>query len=264
MKHLVLAEGSGETCGAAELLVVEGQDFHYLTRVRRLEPGDRILALQGAAHLSLELETVTVNQACFRVLARVPVGRPGCQLTLFPFLLKGGKLDDVIRQACEAGVSRVVPIQGDHCVSRLEGAADETKKLLRWKQIARQAAQQSGNTAVCEVLPPLPSTALATHWDNAGPLLMFHQVVVPGPLAKVGLHRYLADTPGQVGLVIGPEGGLSPAEVTDFLAAGALPVWLGPAVLRAETASLHAVAAVNIILQERSQWFINDPPASPA
>jgi 16S rRNA (uracil1498-N3)-methyltransferase len=57
-------------------------------------------------------------------------------------------------------------------------------------------------------------------------------------------------------MVVGPEGGLSPAEVEHFQAQGALPVWLGPFVLRAETASLYAVAAVNTILQETPEWTI--------
>jgi len=261
VKHLVVADGKPHHVGG--LVVIEGPDAHYLTRVRRLEPGDRLEAVQGSARLVLELESKTGDRVSFRVLDRQELPATACELTLFPFLLKAGKLDDVIRQACEAGVVRVVPIQGDHCVSRLESAEDAGKKLLRWKQIARQAAQQSGNTRVCEVLPPLTSRELASAWEGQGPLLLFHQVPLSGALAKASLHGYLAETPRQVGLIVGPEGGLSPDEVAAFLTKGALPVWLGPAVLRAETASLHAVAAVNIILHERSEWSINTP-VSPA
>ena len=100
--------------------------------------------------------------------------------------------------------------------------------------------------------PPVASRALAATWNNAGPLLFFHQT----PLDKGSLHRYLSPRPETVGLIVGPEGGLSPAEVEVFGSQGACPVWLGPFVLRAETASLYAVAAVNTILQESPEWTI--------
>ena len=177
---------------------------------------------------------------------------PATRIILFPFLLKARKLDDVVRQACEAGVSAIVPVVGDHCVARTDGEEDGSRKALRWSTIAKEAAQQSGNARVCEVRPPVTSRAIPSLWAAAGPLLFFHEA----PLDKGSLHRYLFPRPEAVGLIVGPEGGLSPAEVTAFRTAGALPVWLGPFVLRAETASLYAVATVNTILQEIPEWTI--------
>ena len=177
---------------------------------------------------------------------------PSARIVLFPFLLKSRKLDDVIRQACEAGVSAIVPVVGDHCVARTEGDEEGAKKAARWNVIAKEAAQQSGNTRVCEVRPPIVSRRLPEVWAENGPLLFFHQV----PLDKGSLHRYLFPRPEVVGLIVGPEGGLSAVEVDALLSAGARPVWLGPFVLRAETASVYAVAAVNTILQETPEWTI--------
>jgi len=105
---------------------------------------------------------------------------------------------------------------------------------------------------VCQVYPPISSKDLPDHWTEDGPLLFFHQT----PLDKGSLHGYLFSRPQAVGLVVGPEGGLSPAEVERLQARGARPVWLGPFVLRAETASLYAIAAVNTILQETPEWTI--------
>lgn len=247
MKQLVLPAG----CRSDDLVVLSGREHHYLARVRRIAVGEQLFALDGAQKLCLQVTSVTAETTQLRVVEiRTPKSN-GPKIVLFPFVLKAGKLDDVIRQACEAGVSAIVPVVGDHCVAR-SVADDGERKATRWSVIAKEAAQQSGSSGVCEVHPPITSREIASKWNSGGPLLFCHQV----PLDKGSLHRYLSPRPDQVGLVIGPEGGLSPAEVVELRARGALPVWFGPFVLRAETASLYAVAAVNTILQEPREWTI--------
>jgi 16S rRNA (uracil1498-N3)-methyltransferase len=256
MKQLVLPPDSA----GQDRYLVRGPDYHYLAHVRRLEAGDRLTALCGDQRLATQVSRLGSEDLELVVLSSEPLEQSATSLVLFPFLLKSNKLDDVIRQACEAGVAAVVPVQGDHSVSRFHDAIDSQRKLVRWKAIARQAAQQSGNS-VCEVYPPLESRAISHWWSRRGPLLFFHQVPLhpSDPLVTPSLHRYLAEKSAHLGLVVGPEGGLSEGEVADFQANGAHSVWLGPAILRAETASLAAVAAVNIILQERSQWTVPRP-----
>lgn len=247
MKQLVLPAGSR----SGSVVELRGKEFHYLARVRRVAAGERLAALDGGQRLVLEVREVDAERLVLAVIEDRVLASSGPKIVLFPFLLKGRKLDDVVRQACEAGVSAIVPVEGDHCVSRTDGEEDGAKKALRWAAIAKEAAQQSGNVRVCEVHAPVSSRTLADTWGE-GPLLFFHQT----PLDKGSLHRYLSPRPETVGLIVGPEGGLSAAEVERFQAQGAHPVWLGPFVLRAETASLYAVAAVNTILQESLEWTI--------
>lgn len=247
MKQLVLPAGAR----SGSVVELRGKEHHYLARVRRVSAGEKLAALDAGQRLVLEVREVHADRMVLAVIEDLAQASTGPRIVLFPFLLKGRKLDDVIRQACEAGVSAIIPVEGDHCVSRTDGDDDGAKKAQRWAAIAKEAAQQSGNARVCEVHPPVSSRALTDAWTQ-GPLLFFHQT----PLDKGSLHRYLFPRPDTVGLIVGPEGGLSPAEVERFLAQGALPVWLGPFVLRAETASLYAVAAVNTILQETPEWTI--------
>jgi len=228
------------------------REHHYLARVRRITVGERLAALDGDRRLVLEVTAVGSDRTFLRVVEDLStLELPTSQLVLFPFLLKARKLDDVVRQACEAGVSAIVPVVGDHCVSRV-GEEDGDRKSQRWSILAKEAAQQSGNGRVTEVRPPIASRELPAYWKGSGPLLYFHQT----PLDKGSLHRYLFPRPETVGLIVGPEGGLSPAEIEVYRNGGAKPVWLGPFVLRAETASLYAVAAVNTILQETPEWTI--------
>ena len=229
-------------------MTLEGREHHYLARVRRIASGERITALESGRKLLLEVTEVGASRLTLKVVDQSSAVPTGPRVVLFAFLLKARKLDDVVRQAGEAGVAQVVPVIGDHCVSRTESDS----KHDRWNAIAREAAQQSGNARVCEVLPPVGSRDVPAFWNGAGPLLFFHQQ----PLDNASLHGYLFSRPEAVGLVVGPEGGLSDDEVDVFRAHGALPVWLGPFVLRAETASLYAVAAVNVLLQESREWTI--------
>jgi len=213
--------------------------------------GERLTAVDGNQRLTLEVSVVAPHRTLLRVVDLTTTPPPATKLVLFPFLLKARKLDDVVRQACESGVSAIVPVVGDHCVTRTD-VDDGLSKAQRWSTIAKEAAQQSGNPQVCEVRPPVVSRNLPELWNEDGPLLAFHQA----PLDNGSLHRYLFPRPKAVGLIIGPEGGLSPTELEVFLNRGAKPVWLGPFVLRAETASLYALAAVNTILQETPEWTI--------
>jgi 16S rRNA (uracil1498-N3)-methyltransferase len=248
MKQFVVPAGAR----SGNRIDLAGKEHHYLARVRRVAVGERLAGLDGAQHLVLEVVELAADHTRLKVVEEKTSGAPaGPQITLFPFLLKARKLDDVIRHACEAGVTAVVPVQGDHCVARTDDE-DGAKKAARWNTIAKEAAQQSGNPRVCVVHPPIASRNLVDHWSSEDPLLFFHEK----PLDKGSLHRYLVSRPGSIGLVVGPEGGLSPAEVQLFQSQGALPVWLGPFVLRAETASLYAIAAVNTILQETPEWTI--------
>lgn len=249
MKQLVLPRGS-RSGNRVELL---GKEHHYLARVRRVAPGEQLAALDGDQRLILRVIEVTAHSVVLAVEEnRSEPLPPGPAITLFPFLLKARKLDDVVRQACEAGAAAIVPVQGDHCVARTDDE-DGPRKVQRWESIAREAAQQSGNARVCRVEAPIRSSAVPGMWQGQdGPLLFFHQT----PLDTGNLHRYLVSRPKAVGLIIGPEGGLSAEEVALFRNHGALPVWLGPFVLRAETASLYAIAAVNTLLQEPQEWTI--------
>lgn len=248
MKQLVLPAGTR----SGDRVDLRGKEHHYLARVRRVETGERLAALDAGRKLVLEVVEVTEDRTTLAVVEDLILAPPtGPEIVLFPFLLKARKLDDVVRQACEAGVTAIVPVVGDHCVSRTD-EEDGAKKAQRWSTIAKEAAQQSGNPKVCQVRSPILSRNLPETWQSDGPLLFFHQT----PLDKGSLHRYLFPRPRAVGVIVGPEGGLSSAEVELFRSQGALPVWLGPFVLRAETASLYAVAAVNTILQETPEWTI--------
>jgi 16S rRNA (uracil1498-N3)-methyltransferase len=141
----------------------------------------------------------------------------------------------------EVGVARIVPWAAARSVAVWRGDR-AARSLAKWRATAREAAKQARRAWFPEVAP------LASTTDVAG-------LVTEAPLALVlheeGTEPLPADVPDQVVLVVGPEGGLAPDELTAFADAGARTVHLGAEVLRTSTAGVAAVAA---LLARTSRW----------
>lgn len=250
MKTFVLPE----RYAGQEALRLADDDFHYLCVVRRLSKGDRFQATDTTG-TRYDARIVEVgNNSCRVALRRSTAQRtkPGHEITLYQCVPKARKMDTVVRQATEAGVSTIVPVISDHTVPVLRGEDEREKRLRRWERIARQAVQQSGAAMVPNVAEPVSSSDLPAHDRQLDLLLFFHQT----PLAEASLHGYLSRYPRRVGVVVGPEGGLSDREVALMRESGACPVYLGPNVMRTETSAVFALAAIQVILLEKESWTL--------
>ncbi|WP_231557250.1 16S rRNA (uracil(1498)-N(3))-methyltransferase [Deinococcus sp. YIM 77859] len=150
-------------------------------------------------------------------------------VTLAVALLKGDKLADVVRAATELGVARVQLLVTRHADAREIG----TQKLLRLRRVAQEASKQSRRAVVPQVLDPLPLAELS--WEG--------QLFVAQPGASARLSDHLS-WKAPVTVLTGPEGGLADTEVATLTARGAVPVTLGPRILRAETAPVALLGAI--------------------
>lgn len=242
---------------------IEGKDYHYLIHVLRYEEGAEIRGVDHSGNqYELTIREIGPDSLSLRVfpLDSIPFiaqeHAPYTEIFLFQAILKGKKMDRVIRQATETGVSRIIPLITEHTIVHLDSAGRKDKKTERWNTIIGEAMQQSGSQLHPLLYTPLRIQEIDRFWrqltTNSAIPLFFHQ----DPLENGSLHRYLSNWPRQVALVIGPEGGLSAGE-TDYLrGSGFLPVHLKTNILRAETAAVYAIGAVQSILQEREQWQI--------
>ncbi|AEC03034.1 RsmE family RNA methyltransferase [Parasphaerochaeta coccoides] len=172
---------------------------------------------------------------------------------LFPCLLKGKKLEGVIRQACEMGVRRITPVHSAHCVaSFVDDEKRNAGKIQRFEAQVREAVQQSGSRIITEVTPAIPFSDIPTAWGSSGPGLFFHQgqndALSFGQRIALIRNHVLAGAP--LAIVIGPEGGLSPEECALLEASGFHGVLLKTNILRAETAAIYAIAAAQSLLLE--------------
>ncbi|MGH3980333.1 MAG: RsmE family RNA methyltransferase, partial [Pseudonocardiaceae bacterium] len=122
------------------------------------------------------------------------------------------------------------------------------KALARWRETARQAAKQARRGTVPKVSEPVPTGELAERCRQAARALVLHESAAD-PLPTVEL-----PAAGEVLLVVGPEGGIEDPELDELLAAGACPVHLGPAVLRASSAGMVALGAIGALT---SRWALS-------
>jgi 16S rRNA (uracil1498-N3)-methyltransferase len=207
---------------------------HYVKDVLRLAPGAALELFDGQGGRW----DARVDEA-FEALALGPRqesagAAPGAAIWIVPALAKGEKMDLVVQKATELGAARVAAFEAERSVVRLEPDRAE-ERARRWRRIAEEAARQCGRADVPEVATPASLAARLAETPPGFGTVVFHG-------AGAASLASLAPAPGGWIAIVGPEGGLTTAEVAACEAAGASRVSLGPRVLRAETAAIAAVA----------------------
>ena len=224
---------------------VGGQELAHMRKVLRLRPGARVLLWDGAGteHEAL-LDAYGDGVAALTVLRSYrPERESPLAVTLAQAVGKGDKMDWVVEKSTELGVACVAPFVSSHTVPRFAGGKGERRRG-RWEKIAAAAARQSGRTWVPTVLDVGRfDEVLARDWQCEARLLFL----------EGSRGRTLASVREEVGslrsvlVMVGPEGGFTPAEAGEAADRGFRPVRLGRRILRTETAALAAVCAVQLL-----------------
>jgi 16S rRNA (uracil1498-N3)-methyltransferase len=233
--------------GRAELTA---EARHHLADVLRLEAGDVVEVFDGRG--GAWEATLLPGLGAAALGPRRDAGRPGADIRLLFALARGEKMDLVVQKATELGASAILPFEAERSVVRLDAGRGE-ERVRRWRRIAGEAARQCGRADVPEVAPP---TSLAAALAAVPPGFALH-VLHTGPAA--GAPAGPASPSGHA-LVVGPEGGLTDAEVARCLAAGARVGSLGPRTLRAETAAIVAVALAQARHGDLGGAFLDPSP----
>ena len=229
----------------ADQLTIEGEDARHLAVVRRASPGDLVRISDGRGTIAdARLTSVTPAAVGAEVLTRTVTPAPSPRVEVHQGLAKGDKVDGVIRHLVEMGVDGIVVFEAGRSIARWDSAR-QAAAGRRWATIAREAAKQSHRAWLPVLEGPLPGAEAAARAAAESTGLRLGLVAHPAAGSRLG--DVLEDqepSPDSVWVVIGPEGGLSEDEVATFAAAGAVPVSLGPQILRTETASVVAAALV--------------------
>jgi 16S rRNA (uracil1498-N3)-methyltransferase len=192
--------------------------------------------------------------------AGASLAHPLPPILLFQALPKTAKMDLIVRQAAEGGITEIVPFVSAYSIPQIKaGPGDEKRE--RWDRIIKEARQQSGSQIATTIKSPCTLDGLMEYWKTLTARysstlgILLHQELIEG----ASFHSYLQESPALVAFLVGPEGGFSPEEVAQFRAAGFKPLVLGTSVLRTETAALYGAAAIRIILLERESWMPKIP-----
>jgi 16S rRNA (uracil1498-N3)-methyltransferase len=228
--------------GAAEVV---GEDAHHLTRVLRVEAGQNYEISDNRNVYLAEVAEARKARVVFRVVEPLTAEIAPVRLTLAAALVKFEKFEWIVEKATELGVEAIIPVETARSERGLMEAA--RKRVDRWRRIARESSQQARRVRLPEVADPVRLAA----WEAEGFRCRFilDEERASPLLAAVPADRSPED---RVAILIGPEGGWTDAERQRLSAW--TRVWLGPSILRAETA---AVAALALIV---GAWLNRDKP----
>jgi 16S rRNA (uracil1498-N3)-methyltransferase len=224
---------------------LDGEEGRHAAVVRRVRVGEQVELSDGAGIVAqCAVEGVDRQGLSCRVLEQVEHSPPSPHLVVVQALPKGERGQLAVELLTEVGVDEVVPWEAARCVARWRGER-EARGLRRWRATAREAAKQSRRARLPVVTGPATTADVAAQIASAE-LALVLQEGAARPIAAVE-----PPTAGEVVLVVGPEGGITTEELQVFEAAGALPVRLGPSVLRTSTAG---AVAVGVLLARTSRW----------
>jgi 16S rRNA (uracil1498-N3)-methyltransferase len=211
--------------------------FGHVVRVLRLKLDDEITLFNGSGNdYQVKLTSVTKKHAMVDVISQSGVTNESpLNIHLGQGISRGDRMDFTLQKSVELGVNTITPLFTERCGVKLNSERLE-KKRQQWQKIVISACEQSGRSVVPKVLQPIA----LNEWLQQ-----------PTTALKINLHPRaqhsimgLPMTANRARLLIGPEGGLSDAEIEQASTAGYTDVLLGPRVLRTETAALTAITAL--------------------
>jgi 16S rRNA (uracil1498-N3)-methyltransferase len=224
---------------------IEGENAHHLTRVLRVEEGQKYEITDNQRVWLAEVKSTRKSLVEFVLIEEIEAAPELPSVTLYLALIKFERFEWAVEKATELGVTRIVPVEANRNEHGLFAGAQ--KRAERWKRIARESSEQSRRLRVPEIGSPV---RLAEAFkDSSTHRCRLDEQAGARPL--IGAFSFHAGD--STALAIGPEGGWIDAERQQFADAGWTAASLGPSILRAETA---VCAALGVLSQ---MWLTADP-----
>ncbi len=225
----------------ADRVELPEDEAEHLVRVLRLGVGDEVDAFDGRGGLwRAEIVQVGKKSAAIRAIERgTPAPELGLSLSLVISVLKGDKIDEVVRDAVMLGVASIRPVVSERSEISLAALA-KSSRVARWQRIAVASAKQCGRA----VVPPIHDAApVNKYWDEKATAT---RIMCVEPTAAIGevIPVHAVARPQGADLIIGPEGGWAVAEVAAAHDSGAILMSLGGRTLRADAVPIVAMTAL--------------------
>ncbi|MBQ8134411.1 MAG: 16S rRNA (uracil(1498)-N(3))-methyltransferase [Clostridia bacterium] len=219
--------------------LITGEDALHITRSLRMSVGEVLTLCDNNQNEHLcKIERISSEGVQVRICSTEEcTHEPSIRVTLYFALTKGDKPETVIQKCVELGVSEIVPVLTDRCVSRPDRKSAD-KKFIRYNKIALQAAMQSRRGIIPKVKPMTDLKAILPELSTFDKVILFYEG------GGEPLRTLITPEHKNIAVFIGPEGGFEEREVELLLQYGAKTATLGKRILRAETAPLAALSAI--------------------
>ena len=229
----------------SDLIVLAGPEGRHAADVRRLSAGERVDLTDGDGQVAECVVTrARRGQLELAVRQRRVLPVPDPVLTVVQAIPKGERGQLAVELMTEAGVDVIVPWAAERCVARWQGERGD-RAVARWRSTAREAAKQARRSRVPEVTAPAGLGEVAVRAGQAA------RAFILDPHAGELLSEVTLPRSGEMLVIVGPEGGIAPAETGALTEAGATAAGLGPTVLRTSSAGMVAAA---VLLSRTGRW----------
>lgn len=219
-------------------------EFQHQIKVLRHQAGDLIDFFDGRGGCYQgRITSIDNRKKWFQVeITDFRSHQPPPPLHLLVALPKGGKLDSIIQKSIELGVTMITPLITARTEVRLNTDKKIETRMEHWQRIAIASLKQSGNPFLPKINAPEEVSRLRQSESTGLPIkqIVFH----PGAENLLSLRKVTLDGGDAVALALGPEGGFSEGEITNFCALGFSPTSLGKRILRLETAVVSALTLI--------------------
>lgn len=253
------APGTLDGMAPGSVFVLDGPEARHAVTVKRLAVGETVDIADGAGkRLTGTVAVVAPGELSVDCSGLAEEPRPAVRLVLVQALAKGDRDELAAETATELGIDAVVPWQAERSIVRWK-AERAAKAHAKWQSVVTAAAKQARRAWIPQVRPAVDGAGLQSTVAAADLAIILHEDAVR-PLRQV-LEAWLAAASPAVGsaedgagesrevlLIVGPEGGISPREVTRLCDAGAVTALLGHHVLRSSTAGPAATVLASDIL----------------
>lgn len=240
MRKIFITSIDGET------VTLTGDSHSHLAYAMRSRVGDKVVLCCDKIDYNCEIIRITKNETIVKVGSYQPVTtEPDIQVTLYPAILKGDKMEFVVQKCTELGINEIRPFVSQNCECRVTAV-----RVDRLKKIAEEASKQCGRGIIPNISDVIDFSTLIQELSS------YDLVVFPYENAKDNdLKTYLRNSKGgnKIAIVVGSEGGFKSEEAEKINALGIQSVSLGSRIMRAETAS---VAVLSALMYEKDEWRI--------
>ena len=234
-----------KNCIDGERVTISGADATHISRSLRMAKGEHITVCDAERYeYDCVLEEFSESVVARIVEKRESAAEPKYEVTLWQALPKGDKLDSIIQKAVECGASEICLFESSHCIAKTDPKS-EGKKADRRNRIALEAAKQCGRGKIPSVRSAVGFDAMIKIASSADLAIFCYEGDDTEPLGVI-LDDFAKDgvCGKKIAVVIGSEGGFSPAEAEKARTAGMKMAGLGPRILRTETASVFVLGAI--------------------
>lgn len=221
------------------------EDAGHISKVLRMEIGDCIMVFDGSGYEYKARLTEIKKDVCSAEILEKAYSEqePKVKAYLFQCLPKSGKMEEIIQKSVELGISGVIPVCGERCVTRIEGDKKIRERVSRWNKVSVSAAKQCGRGIIPEVKVPVTYKEAIEMLKNLDLAVMPYEEL--GHTGVSNLKSVLSDNSyNSIGILIGPEGGFSDSEALYAKEQGVYQVGLGKRILRTETAGIAVISAI--------------------